>query len=87
MLGIECCVLNCVDSESERILRIGLSWGWLGAGQMGAAKMNFSILTPTKVWTNLEDWPHHPDRPAEMTIWIDCCLFNGNPVGIEYMSN
>ena len=47
MLGIECCVLNCVDSESERILRIGLSWGWLGAGQRGAAKMNFPILTPT----------------------------------------
>ena len=33
--GIKCWVINSVDSESERILSIGPSWGQLGEEQRG----------------------------------------------------
>ena len=41
MLGIKCCVLNSVDSESERILTIGPSLGlFLGwEGLVGGDKV------------------------------------------------
>ena len=45
--GIKYRVLKSVDSESERILRIGPSQE---GGARGGAKMNFYIFTSTKVW-------------------------------------
>ena len=49
--GIKCCIVNGVDSESERILTIGPSqgqiegWWWGGGGgERGGAKMNLTIL-------------------------------------------